>query len=161
MQNTPGLGELLRYVSDLVDSGSEKTYRDMAITYRPRFTPVLRAMAAGAQTVTDITAQTFLTQGAISQSVTMMEKEGILHKVALEDGRKSRLQFTEQGDALVAELQPHWQTLFVAIEQLEKETGHPLLTILQDTARALENKGFDERIRQAKTGLTDEGKTTC
>ena len=161
MQNTPGLGELLRYVSDLVDSGSEKTYREMAIAYRPRFTPVLRAMAAGAQTVTDITAQTFLTQGAISQSVSMMEKEGILHKVALEDGRKSRLQLTEKGDALVAGLQPHWQTLFVAIAELEKETGHPLRAILQDTARALERQGFDERIRLAKKPHPDDGEAPC
>lgn len=150
MENQPGLGELLRYVTDLVDSGAEKIYRDMAFTYRPRYTPILRAMVAGAETVTDITARTWLTQGAISQSVSMMEKEDILQKHAQEDGRKSRLQLTSKGQQLVAELQPHWQTIFVAINQLENETGYRLLTVLQETAKALEKQGFDERLRLAK-----------
>lgn len=161
MEKTPGLGELLRYISDLVDHGSEKTWREMDIAYRPRYTPILRAMAAGARTVTDITAQTWLTQGAISQSVSMMEKEGILTKAALEDGRKSSLHLTAKGEALVAEAQPHWQTLFAAIEGLEKETGYPLLSILQETARALERQGFDERIRQAKNTDPDAEDSPC
>lgn len=151
MNNQAGLGELLRYLTDLVDQGSEKIYREMAFNYRPRYTPVLRAMVAGAQTVTEITSHTWLTQGAISQSVAMMEKEGILLRQVQEDGRKSTLLLTAQGQTLVATLQPHWQTLFTAIDTLEKEIGHPLLAILQQTIHALEKQGFDERIRQART----------
>ena len=51
----PGLGELLRYVSELVEQGAEEHYRAMSLNYRARYTPVLRALHAGAQTVTDIT----------------------------------------------------------------------------------------------------------
>ena len=82
-------------------------------------------------------------------------------KAALEDGRKSSLHLTAKGEALVAEAQPHWQTLFAAIEGLEKETGYPLLTILQETARALERQGFDERIRQAKNSDPDAKDSPC
>lgn len=150
MKNTPGLGELLRYTAELIDSGSEAAYREMSLNYRPRYTPVLRALAAGAMTVTDITAMTHLTQGAVSQSVSLMEQDGILRRGPLEDGRKSGLHLTNSGEALVSQLKSHWQTLFTAIHQLEKEVGWPLLQVLEQTAKALEEKDFAQRIVEAK-----------
>ncbi len=65
----PGLGELLRHLSELVDQGAEEQYRAMGLNYRARYTPVLRAIVAGAATVTDITEATYLTQGAVSQTI--------------------------------------------------------------------------------------------
>lgn len=150
MKNAPGLGELLRYTAELIDSGSEAAYREMSLNYRPRYTPVLRALAAGAMTVTDITAMTHLTQGAVSQSVSLMEQDGILRRGPLEDGRKSGLHLTNSGEALVSQLKSHWQTLFTAIHQLEKEVGWPLLQVLEQTAKALEEKDFAQRIVEAK-----------
>lgn len=150
MKNAPGLGELLRYTAELIDSGSQAAYREMSLNYRPRYTPVLRALAAGAMTVTDITAMTHLTQGAVSQSVSLMEQDGILRRGPLEDGRKSGLHLTDSGEALVSQLKSHWQTLFTAIHQLEKEVGWPLLQVLEQTAHALEEKDFAQRISEAK-----------
>lgn len=157
MKNAPGLGELLRYTAELIDSGSEDAYRDMSLNYRPRYTPVLRALVAGAMTVTDITAMTHLTQGAVSQSVSLMEQDGILRRGPLDDGRKSGLHLTPSGEALVRQLESHWQTLFTAIHQLETEIGWPLLKVLEQTANALKSKGFAERIAEVKTqGATNE-----
>ena len=51
-KQAPGLGELLRYVGELVEQGAEEHYRAMRLDYRARYTPVLRALAAGASTVT-------------------------------------------------------------------------------------------------------------
>ncbi|ENC0934721.1 winged helix DNA-binding protein [Escherichia coli] len=151
MNHSAGLGELLRYITELVDQGAGRLYREMDIDYRPRFTPVLRAMVAGAKTVTEITSCSFLTQGAISQTIAMMEKDGLLMKRVQKDGRKSTLLLTPKGKELVAVLNAHWESIFQAIRQLEQETGHPLMTVLGDIARALEIQGFDERIRQAGT----------
>lgn len=50
-RQNPGLGELLRYVNDLVEQGAEEHYRAMRLNYRARYTPVLRALHAGARTV--------------------------------------------------------------------------------------------------------------
>ncbi|MFT0531679.1 MarR family winged helix-turn-helix transcriptional regulator [Castellaniella hirudinis] len=150
----PGLGELLRYVGELVEQGAEAHYRTMNLNYRARYTPVLRALHAGAQTVTDITAHTHLTQGAISQSVALLEGDGLIARHALKDGRKSRIQLTELGQTLVAELESHWVATFAAIASLEEEIGHPLLLSLERAARALENQGFSDRITVAKNKLT-------
>ena len=145
----PGLGELLRYVGERVDQGAEERYRDLSPGYRARYTPVLRALAAGAQTVTDITTATHLTQGAVSQTVGLMVGDGILVKRALDDARKSAVQLTPEGCALLQKLQPHWAITFAAIAALEAEIGYPLRQVLQATAVALAREGFAERLRQA------------
>lgn len=142
----PGLGELLRYVGELVEQGAEARYAQLNLNYRARYTPVLRALSAGATTVSDITASSHLTQGAISQSVGLMESDGLVSRYALADGRKSGIRLTPAGRALVERLEPHWAVTFRAIGALEREIGHPLRQVLEDAARALEQQSFTERL---------------
>ncbi|EJU0637227.1 MULTISPECIES: MarR family winged helix-turn-helix transcriptional regulator [Pseudomonadota] len=151
-RNEPGLGELLRYVSDLVEHGAEEHYRQMGLQYRARYTPVLRAIQAGAKTVTEITARTHLTQGAISQTVGHMENDGVISRHRVEDGRKSSIRLTPHGKELVAKLNQHWSATFAVIEELEGEIGHPLRRILEDAAKALERQGFAQRLTHIKLG---------
>lgn len=152
----PGLGELLRYVGELVDQGAEAQYRALNLNYRARYTPVLRAVRAGAETVTDIAARTRLTQGAVSQTVGLMVADGIVARHGLDDGRKNGVHLTTQGSQLLKTLEPHWQRTFTAIEALEREIGHPLLRILEDTARALERQDFGARIGTAEALRLEE-----
>ncbi len=151
-KDPPGLGELLRYVGELVEQGAEERYAQLNLSYRARYTPVLRALSAGAETVSDITARTHLTQGAISQSVGLMEADGLLSRHPVADGRKSELRLTAAGRALVERLKPHWAITFRAIAELEKEIGHPLRRALEAAARALEQRGFAERLAAAEVG---------
>ncbi|WP_430332625.1 methyltransferase domain-containing protein [Rhodococcus sp. ACT016] len=146
----PGLGELLRYVGELVDRGAEDVYSSLGMSYRPRYTPVLRAMSLGASTVTDITTATHVTQGAISQTVGLMVTDGLVERRQLADGRKSAIHLTEMGSELVELLRPHWEITFTAIVELEKEIGFPIRRVLGDTAAALENRGFAGRIDDAR-----------
>lgn len=145
----PGLGELLRYVSELVDQGAEQHYRELSLAYRPRFTPVLRAIDAGAETVSEITELTHLTQGAVSQSVALLVGDGLLERRAMEDARKSGIGLTPKGKALLKKLQPHWRVTFAAIERLEAEIGFPLREALAATAGALERSSFAARLAAA------------
>ncbi len=145
----PGLGELLRYLGELVDQGAEAQYRALNLKYRPRYTPVLRAISAGAETVTDITSRTSLTQGAISQTIALMVADGLVARHGLDDGRKSGIHLTRQGQRLLKTLEPQWTLTFAAIEALEAEIGHPLLHILEAAARALQRQDFAARLRTA------------
>jgi DNA-binding MarR family transcriptional regulator len=145
------LGELLRYVGELVEQGAEAQYRALELSYRAGYTPVLRAISAGAETITDITTRTRLTQGAISQTVGLMVADGLVARHGLEDGRKSGIHLTRQGQELLKTLQPHWRLTFAAIDALEKEIGHPLLRVLEDAAGALERQDFAARLRVAAT----------
>jgi DNA-binding MarR family transcriptional regulator len=156
----PGLGELLRYVSELVDQGAEAQYRTLNLNYRARYTPVLRAIAAGAQTVTDITARTHLTQGAVSQTIALMTTDGLLARRAMDDARKSGIHLTPKGRALLKKLQPHWDVTFAAIAALEAEIGHPLRAALEATAAALEREGFAARLHAAAASAKDDQENT-
>ncbi|GAB3453432.1 helix-turn-helix domain-containing protein [Massilia terrae] len=155
-RQAPGLGELLRYVGDLVEQGAEEHYRSMSLNYRARYTPVLRALVSGAQTVTDITERTRLTQGAISQTVGLLETDGYITRRALDDARKSAIQLTPSGRALVRKLDRHWAATFEAIAALEKEIGHPLRHALEAAASALEREDFSARLTAAKARLKGE-----
>jgi len=145
-----GLGELLRYVSELVDGGAEQEYRAHKLDYRARYTPVFRALVAGVDTVAGITAQSKLTQGAVSQTVGLMENDKLVERYALDDARQSGIRLTAKGKALLKKLEKHWVITFSAIEQLEKEIGHPLRQVLAKTATALERRGFAERLRRVR-----------
>jgi DNA-binding MarR family transcriptional regulator len=155
-RSNPGLGELLRYVNELVEHGAEEHYRAMRLDYRARYTPVLRALHAGACTVTDITARTHLTQGAISQTVALLEGDGMVARHAVDDGRKSGIRLTAAGRALVAKLERHWTATFAAIAGLEDEIGHPLRRALEAAAAALEREGFAARVTAARSRLKKE-----
>lgn len=150
MNYTHGLGEMLRYLTELVDSGSEKTYPRLPANYRSRYTPVLRAIIAGASTVSEIKSVTFLTQGAVSQTVALMEQDGLLIRETLADARKSALHLTPLGQSMLAELEIHWQSIFLTVDKLEKETGWPLMQVLKETTEALRARSVEERIAEAK-----------
>ena len=155
-RHDPGLGELLRYVNELVEQGAEEHYRAMRLNYRPRYTPVLRALDAGARTVTDITERTRLTQGAISQTVALLEGDGLITRHALDDGRKSAIELTAAGRALVDKLVRHWSATFAAIARLEDDIGYPLRRVLEAAAGALEREGFAARVTAAQAALQQE-----
>jgi SAM-dependent methyltransferase/DNA-binding MarR family transcriptional regulator len=146
----PGLGELLRYVGELVDREAGEVYDSLGMSYRPRYTPVLRAMSLGAGTVTDITALTHVTQGAISQTIGLMVADGLVEREQLPDGRKSGIRLTGKGRELIESLKSHWEITFAAIIGLEKQIGFPLRRVLGDTATALESKGFAARLEEAR-----------
>jgi DNA-binding MarR family transcriptional regulator len=150
LRQKPGLGELLRYVGELVEQGADEHYRSMSLSYRARYTPVLRALHAGAQTVTEVTLRTRLTQGAISQTVALLENDGLVSRHSLDDGRKSQIRLTAAGRTLVCQLDQHWEATFAAIANLEEEIGHPLRSALEAAAGALERDGFSARLIAAK-----------
>lgn len=160
MKYAHGLGEMLRYLSELVDSGSEKTYPELPVNYRSRYTPVLRAILAGATTVSEIKSVTFLTQGAVSQTVALMEQDGIIERKPLADARKNSLQLTPTGHTALNRLELHWQAIFLSVSGLESETGAPLMEALEKTIHALSFQSVEERIRKAKAQLQKQEETT-
>jgi MarR family transcriptional regulator, organic hydroperoxide resistance regulator len=144
----PGLGELLRHLGDLVDRGSEMRYAEIGLDYRPRYTPVLRALEAGATTVNDITQASHLTQGAVSQTLGLMAQASLITRHALPDGRKSEVRLTDAGQTLMARASGQWGVIFSTLDELEAEIGHRLRTALADAIAALERRGFAQRLRE-------------
>jgi len=141
-----GLGELLRHLTELIDRSAESFYKEHNLRYRPRFTPIMRVLSDGPCSVNDITAQLAITQGAVSQSLKLMEKESLIKRKSGADSRQYIISLTKKGQALLLKLEQHWQAMFAAIELLEKEIDAPLRMVLDKTIHALEKKSFSQRV---------------
>ena len=154
----PGLGELLRHLAELVDRGAQSLYRDKGLSYRPRYTPVMRALADGECRIQDITNRLAITQGAVSQTVKLMLEDGLVTRASGSDGRQSIIGLTPQGRLLLQALTAHWEAVFRAVENLESEVGFPLRTALQCAIAALEHRNFAERILASRDINSEAGK---
>ncbi|MEG3641334.1 methyltransferase domain-containing protein [Magnetococcus sp. PR-3] len=146
----PGLGERLRQLTELVDRGAQQAYDQKGLPYRPRYTPIMRALGDGICTVKEITARLSVTQGAISQTIKQMEQDGLIRRTPGQDARQQILSLTETGAHLQTLLYQHWQATFTAIEHLEREIGTPLRLHLGHAIDALSQQGFAARITEAE-----------
>jgi len=142
----PGLGELLRYITELVDRGAAIAYKQKELNYRPRYTPIMRVLADGSCLVSDITARVEITQGAVSQTLALMEADGLINRAQGKDARQTVVTLTHSGQALLEILKNHWDATFAAIDDLEQEIGTPLRAVILHTLSALKKVDFSERI---------------
>ncbi len=149
-----GLGELLRHLTELVDRSAESFYKEKNLKYRPRYTPIMRVLANGPCTVNEITEKLSITQGAVSQSLKLMEKEGLVKRKSGSDSRQYIISLSKRGQSLLSELTNHWQLMFKAIEKLESEINAPLRVILSNTIISLEKKSFSNRIKEFRNTTT-------
>ncbi|MCW8928913.1 MAG: methyltransferase domain-containing protein [Gammaproteobacteria bacterium] len=147
----PGLGELLRHLAELTDKDAEKSYHLSNINYRPRYTPIMRALEHGVSTVTDFTSALNITQGAVSQTIKLMLNDGLITRQKGTDGRQTFIKLSKKGKNLLKQIKPHWTATFSAIESLEKDIKYPLRHCLSQSVKALEKKPFHERIQHFKT----------
>ncbi|WP_353406844.1 methyltransferase domain-containing protein [Pseudoteredinibacter isoporae] len=150
IQRSPGLGEALRQLLELTDAEMDRWYKQLPFAYRARYTPILRELASGPKIVSELTEQLSLTQGAVSQSIRLMSEDGLVEKYSGEDARQSVIKLSREGENALTVLQPHWQGILQAVEQLEKDVGVPLRANLEATRRALGEHSFLQRVEQAK-----------
>ncbi|WP_120633807.1 MarR family winged helix-turn-helix transcriptional regulator [Ruegeria sp. EL01] len=153
---TTGLGEVLRHLTDLLDRGSQEAYRNAGLSYRPRCTPIMRALDGQPVSVSELCNRLHITQGAISQTVKRMEADGLIDRIPTDDSRSRAIILTPDGSALREALVAQWQLRLAAVSELETEIGAPLRTILKDAICALEHEGFAERLARLSTGTADD-----
>ena len=149
-----GLGTQLRHLIELLDGAVEASYAEAGLDYRPRYTPVMRALAAvDALTIGEIAAQAGITQPAATQTVAVMVKEGLLVTSAGKDARRKMVRLSEAGRAMLPRLQQCWQATALATAGLDAQLPHPLSGTLASAIEALEEESFGARIRAARAGL--------
>lgn len=149
-----GLGTQLRHLIELLDGAVEAAYVEAGLNYRPRYTPVMRALAnTEALTIGEIAAQAGITQPAATQTVAVMVKEGLLVTSAgKQDGRQKMVRLSEAGREMLPRLQQCWQATAAAAASLDAQLPYPLSMTLADAIEALQTESFGERIRAARAG---------
>ncbi|WP_028104641.1 MarR family winged helix-turn-helix transcriptional regulator [Pseudoduganella violaceinigra] len=147
-----GLGTQLRHLIELLDGAVQAAYAEAGLDYRPRYTPVMRALAGGQScSVSQIAESAGITQPAATQTIALMLKEGwLVAQASPTDARQKLLRLSAQGERLLPQLQACWRATAAAAASLDADLPQPLSDTLASAIAALEQRPFSERIRNAK-----------
>ncbi|MEI9991074.1 MAG: MarR family transcriptional regulator [Rhizomicrobium sp.] len=147
LSSQPTLGTLLRHVLELLDGAVEERYVRAGLDYRPRYTPVMRALLeTRSASIRTIAKRAGLTHSAASQTVAQMTKAGLLKTQAGEDGRERIVSLSGRALAMVPALSRFWATTNAAADELDAELPFALSRLLRETIGALEKRPFGERM---------------
>ncbi|WP_211193870.1 MarR family winged helix-turn-helix transcriptional regulator [Pyxidicoccus fallax] len=145
----------MRHLLELLDGAVSDVYEKEGLAYRPRYTPVMRALIAREpSTVSHIAEAAGITQPAVTQTVALMVKEGLV-SVRPEPGdkRQRRVQLTDAGREMLPRLQACWNATAGAAAELDAELPTPLSLTLEKAIAALETRPFGVRIAEARARL--------
>lgn len=148
-------GTQLRHLIELLDGAVATAYVDAGLTYRPRYTPVMRALLQQeSATIGFIAEAAGISQPAATQTIALMIKDGLVSaKAGAIDGRQKMIKLTPKGRKLVPALTLCWQATAAAAASLEADLPYPLSQVLESVIEALATTSFDVRIRDARSKL--------
>lgn len=146
-----GLGTQLRHLIELLDGDVAQTYADAGLDYRPRYTPVMRVLQEqGTAQIGQIAEACDITQPAVTQTVNLMKKKGLVDVSIGADGRQRLVSLTPHGRAILVDVAACWSATTAAADQLDAELAVPLSSCLAEAIKALKSRPFVARIRDAR-----------
>ncbi|MFF3501806.1 MarR family winged helix-turn-helix transcriptional regulator [Streptomyces sp. NPDC003247] len=155
MRNHPdpvAVGTLLRHVLELLDGDVARVYEEQGLAdYRPRYSPVVRALLAeGPLPVRDLAAAVGVTHSAASQTAAQMARAGLVtHTPDPRDARRRLIRLTPKAHALLPRIEAEWDATAAAMAELDTELSMPLAELLTEVADALRRNPFRARIAAA------------
>lgn len=157
---SPTLGTLLRHLIELLDRDVEAAYEAAGLTWRPRYTPVLRAlMATGPASIRLLSREIGITHSAVSQTVSQMAKEGLVELRPGADARERIVALTGRTEAMLPALRRQWAATNAAADELDAELSASLSQVAAEAIEALTHRPFGERIKHAAKTLATRSKS--
>jgi DNA-binding MarR family transcriptional regulator len=146
----PTLGTLLRHLIEKLDGAVEQSYAQSGLDYRPRYTPVVRAlMASGPSSIRAIARSAGITHSAASQTVAQMMERGLVRFECGNDARERIVALTQTAKNMIPKLERHWSATNDAARMLDSELSMPLSDLLREAIEALDRTPFARRIETA------------
>lgn len=143
-------GVLLRRLIDHLDGAVEQSYVDAGLDYRPRFTPILRALLNdGPASLRALSARTGVTHSAVSQTVSQMAARHWVSLAPGQDARERIVALTDFAHTQLPVLERCWAATAVASAALDADIGQPLADVLTRALEVLEQTPFRDRLAQA------------
>jgi hypothetical protein len=151
---THTFGTLVRNLSELVDQGTEQAYRDLGLDYRPRYTPVVRAiLELGPSSIRAISSHMKITHSAAGQTVAHMARHGLVHLLPGSDARERIVAFTAALEGMLPTIRMQWRANNAVAAELEAELSAPISGLLREAISALEMKPLHVRLSEIKSDL--------
>lgn len=150
---TGKLGTRLRALLAMLDGDVETLYAQLGTPFRPRFYPVVsHLLAAGSATVGELAGAAGVSQPAITQTLSEMEKLGLIDVSVANDRRARSVALSQAGAAAAGELAPVWLAIDAAADELDRELPYCLSAILDAASEALREERFLDRIDRHARG---------
>jgi DNA-binding MarR family transcriptional regulator len=152
-----GLGTRLRHVLEVLDGDVAQVYADLGLAdYRPRFSPVVRAIVAlGPSSIRDIARAIGVTHSAASQTVAQMSRCELVALEPGEDARQRIVRLTDRARSLLPVIDAEWAATGAATAGLDAELPVPLGEMLTAILRATARRSMRDRIGDAARALGD------
>jgi DNA-binding MarR family transcriptional regulator len=143
-----GLGTRMRHVLEILDGDVARFLADIGLDdYRPRYSPVVRALLArGPLAIRDLAEEMRVTHSAASQTVAQMHRAGFVSLEPGADARQRIVSLTARTRELLPLIEAEWMATTEATAALEAELPYSLRALLDDIVEALERKPFRQRI---------------
>jgi DNA-binding MarR family transcriptional regulator len=141
------LGSLLRLLLERLDRDVESGYRDSGLGFRPRFTSIYRLLAErGELRISEIVEAMGLSQPSITNSISAMQKEGLVDVRRGTDARERLVRLSDAGEALASQLKCHWSRTARAAASLDADVGADISAVLRKALTELDHRPFRQRI---------------
>jgi DNA-binding MarR family transcriptional regulator len=146
-----GLGTQLRQLLDLMDAEIATVLTDLGVTgYRPRFSPVVRALVAlGPVPIRELASAISVTHSAASQTVAQMRARKLVVLKPGEDARHRVVHLTAKARALLPKIEEEWAATASAAAEMDAELPFALAALVPAIAAALEQRSFRQRITES------------
>jgi len=145
------LGTLLRSLVDELDSAVAGAYRDAGLDYKPRYTPVIRALAEhGPLRIKDIAEGMGVSHSAVSQTVSALVRKKWVKLELGDDSRERIVHLTRFAKARLPLLEAQWSATTAAAASLDDTLGFSLEEALRSALAALRETPFSARIAHAR-----------
>jgi DNA-binding MarR family transcriptional regulator len=150
------LATRLRHLLELLDGDVATVYADLGLDwFRPRFTPIVRALAAaGPQSIRDLAEAIGVTHSAASQTVAQMVKADLVTLNPGADARQRIVHLTAKAEELLPVLDAEWAATTTVAKEFEAELGYPLSRLVDEAIEALRRRPMRQRLAEAAPDLS-------
>lgn len=154
---TPGLATRLRVLLEQMDDDVALALSDLGLRdYRPRFSAVIRHIDQhGPASIGDVAERLGVTHSAASQTVSEMERRGLLVVKQGEDARHRLVRLSAKSKRLLPAINAEWDATDGAAEALDTELPYRLSQLVDDLDAALQRRRFRHRIADSAKELPD------
>jgi MarR family transcriptional regulator, organic hydroperoxide resistance regulator len=149
MDHVDGLGTRLRQLVAALDGAVEQVYRDHQLDFRPRFYPYFCLLLEYEElTVGEFVTRLGFTQPAVTQTLNVMHKAGLVGRAATKDKRERRYALTDKAMAMLPILKLIWTATAAAAQTLERSLPTPLRHSIDVALAQLAHEPFGQLIEK-------------
>ena len=145
-------GSRLRRISESFLADVNAVYKKHQIRFDAAWFPVFYMLSRQESlSIRDISRELEVSHSAASQLISKLQEKGLIRTSSdKEDGRKKVVSFTPKGQKLLLQVQPVWNAMQAAMQELLQESEHTtyLMQAIAETEAALRTQPIFNRIEK-------------